>query len=167
MTTGRPPGQTRRVLAVATAGLIAVGATACSSAKITTTDTRTGRPERLTGPKEVELVARSQSASRSDVVVDQATLDAPGYVAIYSDGGGAPGVRIGQSKLLPEGRHANVKVDAGVHQDASHVWLMLHHEDNGNESLDYPDADPPVPADNGVVVIRITLNRADADGSGD
>jgi hypothetical protein len=99
-----------------------------------------------------------QSSDGASVSVEHVKLPSAGYVAVYADGEGAPGKSLGHSGLLAAGEHADVEVELDEKLSASGtVFVMLHVEDNGNQRFDFPKADRPVAADDGVMVTSLEI----------
>jgi hypothetical protein len=90
--------------------------------------------------------ARAQSSGGDEVVVDRVAPKGFGYVEIHADGGGPPGPVIGVSGRLDAGTHddVSVEVEQPLGTGNTTVWPVLHAEDNGNDSFDYPAAGQPV-----------------------
>lgn len=99
------------------------------------------------------------TASRSDgVVLREVELPSAGYVGVYEDGDGAPGRLLGSSEQLPAGRTAEVRVPFDTSEiDPDAVWVILHGEDTGNDTLDWPDGDEPIEVDGSVVTLKIAV----------
>jgi len=148
---------TRRWAACVAALSIAAGAAGgCAGTDTARVETRPLKA--ASGPGKVHLRVAPQGVVDHALEADDVELDAPGYVAVYRDGGGAPGEQIGSSRLLPAGRHRKVAVRLSAKgTPTATVWLMLHHEDNGNDTLDFPAADQPVTGDTGVIVVAIPV----------
>jgi hypothetical protein len=91
------------------------------------------------------------------LLVDDAVLpDGGGFVAVYRDGGGAPGEQVAASQHLDAGPHADVRLELDPSlDDAGPVWLMAH-ADEGSASFE-ADGDEPVTTDGAVVVVRVEL----------
>lgn len=91
-------------------------------------------------------------------------IERSGYAAIYEDGGGAPGRRLGQSKLLGEGRHSNVSIRltalvGGEDPPIGAVYAVVHAEDSGNATLDFPSGDAPLVGESGVVLVKVAIEE--------
>lgn len=86
------------------------------------------------------LTVSDQNPNAVAVVIDSATLSAPGFVVVHEDTDNAPGVVSGNSSLLTAGTHTNVSVIATT-LPGRYYWAMLH-ADNGdgifNASTDQP-----------------------------
>ena len=141
------------IWAVTACAVVLAGA--CSS---TSSDTRTGTPVKAGTDKTVALAARKQAAATS-FVVDDVNLSGPGYVGVYDDGNGAPGVRVGSSALLSKGDHRNVTVTLSKAPLGALVYLVAHHEDNGNSHLDFPSGDKPFVSTSGVVLVKVAVTH--------
>lgn len=127
---------------------------------------RIGDPVEL-GDRETAFVASSpQRSDGSAVLIDEAVLAEPGYVAIYADGGGAPGRRIGVSEYLEAGGHTELVVElAEPLAEPALVHAMLHVEDSNNEVFEFPDHDAPVSEGSGIVVVSFMVEFADDEPS--
>lgn len=120
--------------------------------------TREGPVIDSVGDSESVLVGRSQRVVDGSVVVDRVELEAPGYAVLYADGGGAPGVQVGVSGLLDAGVHEDVEVPLAGDFDAGSVFVVVHLEDSGNESMDFPSGDAPAQGDAGVVTVELPVS---------
>lgn len=56
------------------------------------------------------IEVREQDGDGTGAVIDEVVLIDEGYVALYADGGGAPGELLGASELLAAGSHRAVEV---------------------------------------------------------
>lgn len=105
--------------------------------------------------------ASPQRGAGASVLVDRVVLARDGYVAVHADGDGAPGPVIGVSPLLAKGTHEKVAVEVGppLERGETTVWPVLHAEDNGNRTFDYPAADQAVTFGDGgeVVVVPVVV----------
>jgi hypothetical protein len=79
-----------------------------------------------------------------------------GYLVVYADGNGAPGERLGASSLL-QGGVQKQPVTVKFPPTVARVWLVLHRNGDGNETLDFPGADTPMndPASGGAMAEQI------------
>ena len=99
-----------------------------------------------------------QTSNGKAIKVPEAYLKEKGYIAIHSDQGGAPGPVIGVSDLLPAGEAKNVRIKLTKPLTASAaVWPMIHIEDNGNTTYDFPAGDNPAKANDQVVVVMVDV----------
>jgi len=151
----------------------AASARGMALALLLTTGCGMGHSEHAAQPIKAEVVAKasdgngtsvrvvqSQQAERF-VAVETVTLEAAGYVAVYTDGNGAPGVEAGASKLLPAGSSRSVRIK--VSRDLGpRAWVLIHREDNGNDSFDFPTADQPIQTPTGVLATQIDLKTSNA-----
>jgi hypothetical protein len=128
-------------------------------------DDEVGAPERTGEQVErgdagaVLVQATPQASDGSRIVVDTVVVtDGPGYLVIYSDGDGAPGQQLGVSEWLDAGKHEDVVVELEEPlEETAVVHAMVHLEDNGNDSFDFPDADQPATLDDGIVVVPLEI----------
>ena len=107
----------------------------------------------------MELAARTQKVVAKAVIVDSVTLSAPGYVGVYDDGNGAPGIRLGETALLPKGVHRNVSVHLSKKPTGKSVYVIAHREDNKNSHLDFPSGDAPFVSTTGVVLVKVAIQQ--------
>jgi hypothetical protein len=79
-----------------------------------------------------------------------------GFLVVYADGAGAPGTRVGESGLLSAGVQKSAVMVEIPNSDVP-VWLVLHRNGDGNETLDFPGADAPMnnPSTGGALVQQI------------
>lgn len=88
-----------------------------------------------------ELVVSDQALPEgsTSVTIDSVTLEAPGYVALYGDDGGAVANSrlLGVSPLLEAGSHQDVAIELEAPLSAERLaWARLHTEDSGNAGFD-------------------------------
>lgn len=103
-----------------------------------------------------DLMAADQSGDGRSVLVDDAVLTAGGYLVVHDDDCGQPGRIIGVSALLTPGEHRDLAVRLTTPlTTSSQVFLMLHAEDNGNTTFDYPDGDYPITFQGQIVVVPL------------
>lgn len=121
----------------------------------TSTDPRTGTTVVAEG-EGGEVVARSQGGGRDGVVVDEVTLERPGFVAVLADGNGAPGEVVGVSEPLEAGTHRDVEVAVEV-EEAADVFVVPFVDVDGDGTLGWPEHDEPVGGDAGVVLVRVRV----------
>jgi hypothetical protein len=91
------------------------------------------------------------------VVVSSADVPVGGgYLVVYADGNGAPGARLGASSLLRSGVQ-KTPVTVKIPSTTGSVWIVLHRNGDGNETLDFPGADAPMndPVTGGAMVEQI------------
>lgn len=109
------------------------------------------------------LAAEAQDSDGSDFTVASVTLPAPGFVAIHSDNGGAPGPIIGNSELLPAGESTDVVIgfDAALTESQT-VFPMAHIDVNDNGVYEFNGSDvtidqPATFEDGSVAVIPVEI----------
>lgn len=105
------------------------------------------------------IEVRRQDGDGTGVVIDEVVLVDEGYVALYADGGGAPGKFLGASELLDAGSHraVDVRLEPALAGPTT-GFVILHREASGNGTLDGLTTDPPVEgADGGVVVATVEV----------
>ena len=88
------------------------------------------------------------------LTVEQATIDAPGWLVIHADNNGAPGAVLGETPLHP-GVNRNVTVDLMVDAAPSQVFPMLHYDTGEAGVYEFgtvEGADGPVMVGGNVVV---------------
>ncbi len=95
-------------------------------------------------------------------VVDEALIDAPGWLAIHANNNGQPGPVIGTALLhTGSNQHLIVEVDQAQADDV--VFPMLHYDTGTVGAYEFgsvPDADPPVSVNGQVVVAPLPLSAA-------
>jgi hypothetical protein len=136
---------------------------ACSSSGDHASSTTTTGPVQVGDDRSYLIRAASpQPSDGSSVVLDAvAFADSDGYAVAYADGGGAPGVQLGVSALLHHGTTQDVTIPLSPPATVpASVYVILHVEDDGNETFDYPAADQPAQLGSGVVVTQIQLAAA-------
>ena len=148
-----------RVAATIAVLVLAAFAPACSGSKDASSATTTTLA--VVGGDQSYLI-RAISPQVSDgtsLLVDSvAFADSDGYAVAYADGGGAPGVQLGVSALLHHGmsHHVTVPLDPAVARPGT-VYVILHLEDNGDQTFDYPAGDQPAQLGSGIVVTPVQL----------
>ena len=161
-------GPSARVVLVVVALVAGALLSSCSSEPIEDADPpgterqgplRTGGTSIVGQPDAGSIAAGAQVSNGTELVIDGVVVAAPGaYAVVYADSGGAPGERLGSSAFLGPGDHRDVLVQLAepLERDGN-VWLMMHGETNGNQSLDHPAADAPLEGSDGVVVLPIVV----------
>lgn len=103
-----------------------------------------------------------QSSDGTAVRINELILrGSRGYIAVHADvgGGRGPGEVIGSSEIFSEGLHTQVEVTLRKPLALSaNVFPMIHLEDNGNETYDFPHADNPAELRGKVVMILVDLD---------
>lgn len=106
--------------------------------------------------------ASDQAGNGGTVVIDEVVVaDVPGWVVIHS----GPDI-IGVSEPLPAGTSRRVVVELTRPLTFSdQVLAMLHTEDYGNSTFDFPDGDPPAFHQGAIVAIplRLQVSQASSD----
>jgi hypothetical protein len=72
-----------------------------------------------------------------------------GFVVIYRNENGVPGVRAGSSNKLAAGEATGTMVDASGDDP---VWVIVHRDVDGDATLRFPGPDVPVVDETGAVV---------------
>ena len=105
--------------------------------------------------------ADQQGDGRSVVVEDVTFSQGSGWVVVHADVGNAPGPILGVSAQQAAGHHVNVIVALKAPLLlSSNLFVMLHTEDNGNTTFDYPQSDQPAQLDAQIVMVPIYLKVA-------
>jgi hypothetical protein len=101
----------------------------------------------------------------STVTIDQAVIDAIGWVVIHADNEGAPGPVIGQAALAPGVNNA-VVVDVDETMVGAQVFPMLHYDTGAVGTYEFDGGanglDMPVSVGGSVVVAPLSLAGAEA-----
>ena len=141
----------RRVLVTFTAGLLCVVMVACGNGS---KGIKIGTKHKVGDDATYAIEGADQTSNGKAVKVPEVYLKDKGYIAIHSDANGAPGPVIGVSELLSGGEQKNIRIKLTKKLDSSaDVWPMVHLEDNGNTTYDFPNGDAPAKAPNGQVVV--------------
>lgn len=102
--------------------------------------------------------ADQQGDGRSVVVEDVTFSQVIGWVVVHSDVGDAPGPILGVSSQQAAGHHVTVVVTLTAPVTvSSNLFVMLHTEDNGDATFDYPRSDQPAQLDGQIVMVPIYL----------
>ena len=130
----------RRVLSLLAVVLLAASCAYESAGTTTTTEVVAEDQPPATGPAAISIV--DQRIEGSSLVVDSATLPAPGFVIAREDDGGSPGAVIGVSELLPVGVVQDVPVPFFVPISEPlvvHVTVQIDMDQNGMFTYDPPE----------------------------
>lgn len=84
------------------------------------------------------------------VTIDRATVPDDGWLAVYYDDGGVPGLIIGYA-ALEAGVNEQIKVDVIDSAVTELLYIVLHHDSNGDGEFDIPLNDPPFRQDDQAV----------------
>ncbi len=104
------------------------------------------------------IEAADQTSNGKAIKLPSVHTKDKGYIAVHADAEGAPGPVIGVSELLEAGETEDVRIKLTDRlDDSASVWPMLHIEDNGNTTYDFPNGDAPAKVDNQVVVVKIAV----------
>lgn len=108
-------------------------------------------------PDSFDVRTRDQSGDGRSVTVDEASLTGrSGWIVVHADDYGAPGQIIGVSNQISAGTTSNVSISLSQPISSSrYVIVMLHYEDNGDSTFDYPAADQPVVISGQIVDVRV------------
>lgn len=103
--------------------------------------------------------AADQQTRGASVTVAAATFTGSGgWVVVHADDYGTPGPIIGVSSLRPPGMSNAVSVPLSRPVPSSaYVIVMLHREDDGNTTFDYPAHDWPQVVSGQIVEVRVWL----------
>jgi hypothetical protein len=100
------------------------------------------------------MLADQPAGTGSSVVIEELTLDKPGFVVIHQEADGKPGPVIGHSDLIVPGSYKNYSVGIDSTMAGSAVYPMLHY-DNGDGNYEFPGPDGPVKVDDKVVMGKV------------
>lgn len=102
--------------------------------------------------------ADQQGNGQTVVVADVTFSQGSGWVVVHADVGNAPGPILGVSSLQAQGDHPNVLVTLRAPVTvSSYVFVMLHTEDDNDNTFDYPQSDQPAQLDGQIVMVPIYL----------
>jgi hypothetical protein len=137
----------------AVAACVALTASGCGKGK----GVKVGEKHDVGDKASFFLEAADQTSNGKTVKVPEVYLKgSKGYVAIHANANGAPGPVIGVSDLIPEGETEDIKIKLKQPlKDTADVWPMVHLEDNGNSTYDFPNGDGPAKVNNSVVVVKV------------
>ncbi len=137
------------------AGLLTVGlVVSCSGSD----DPRSGEPAAVGDQDNSRIVARHQTTTGGELVLDDLTLPGGGgFVVVHADGGGAPGERLAVSQHLTGSPRTDVEIDLDTPLPGTGTyWVMLYADTDADRVFD--DAiDQPAITDGAVVVLPIEL----------
>lgn len=138
------------------------GVVGCSSGDRADDVETVGKPVEIGAAKTGSVTATGQRTDGSFVLIDDVTLAKAGYVAVYADGNGAPGRLLGASALLQKGTSKDVRVKVSPRLTSKvTVHVMLHAEDNKNNTFEFPKHDAPVTTKGAVLEtpIKVEVKR--------
>lgn len=75
------------------------------------------------------------------ITVSQATLTKPGYVVLYRVNSNGEGAVAANSELLSVGTHSNVQIQLDSPAVERQAIVAVLHEDDGDETFEYPESD--------------------------
>jgi plastocyanin len=147
--------------------------TTTAAAATTTSEGGSSGGDPVTGP--ADITAGDQSGDGTTVEVASVTLPTPGFIAVHSDNGGAPGPVIGHSDLLPEGESTGVVVTLDEPLTATatvHPMAHVDANDNGEYDFDPPAVTDDVPAtfedgETAMVPVAYTVDSGAQSGEGE
>lgn len=122
--------------------------------------TRTGDAVELGDPSSFLVRLSPQESDGTSVVVDEVVITgSTGFVAVYSDGDGAPGRLLGASDVLEAGSTTDVVVELDEPlEETAVLHAMVHLDDDGNGRLDFPAHDAPATDGTGIVVVAAEVS---------
>ena len=145
----------RKALGMVTTALVCTALVACGGGN---KGIKLGDKHKVGDDATYSIEGADQTSNGKAVKVPEAYLKEKGYIAIHSDQGGAPGPVIGVSDLLPAGEAQDVRIKLTKPLKASAaIWPMVHVEDNGNTTYDFPNGDAPAKANDTVVVVKVDV----------
>ena len=98
-----------------------------------------------------DVLIVDQDVVDGEVIVARATVNGPGWVAIYADDGGEPGEVIGYAPLM-NGINANIMVDLDLENVTDQLYAVLHEDMGFVGTFEYPGDDMPVMVDDEMIV---------------
>jgi hypothetical protein len=113
------------------------------------------------------LVVEDQAITKEEgedpyIVIKNALIDAPGWVAIHADKDGAPGEVIGTA-ILHAGANWNVEVAVDPAKAGTKVWPMLHYDDHAMGTYEFgtvDGADAPVFVSKNVIFVPMNITAS-------
>ena len=145
----------RKALVIFTAALMCTALAACGGGD---KGIKLGTKHKVGDDASYSVEGADQTSNGKAVKVPEAYFKDKGYIAIHADAGGAPGPVIGVSELIPAGEAENVRIKLTKPlKDSADVWPMIHLEDNGNSTYDFPNGDAPAKVGEKVVVVKVNV----------
>ena len=89
------------------------------------------------------IVIFDQPVINSAITVDRAISNGPGWIAVYYDDGGQPGLIIG-SAPLEDGLNTNIPVELIESAVTPQLFLRLHEDSEPGDPFGFPTEDPQV-----------------------
>lgn len=115
--------------------VVAIATTGPTTPEVTETQTQAPEPTRsatFEGMLDLggnAIYVDNQPTGATSVLVGFAVLSAPGFIVVYDDNGGVPGIVIGESSVLESGgEHLTVQLDEPLAEDQVY-YAMLYHDD--------------------------------------
>lgn len=136
-----------------TAGIVLAAAILAGIGYVVASSSSSPEADRVSRDQSSPLLVSEQELG-SDVLIDEARLSAPGFIAIHEDRDGGPGRIIGATTILSSGAHENVQVPVNRDtEDGERLYAMLH-EDDGDGLFLFPGPDAPMTDDSGKIIVR-------------
>jgi plastocyanin len=107
------------------------------------------------------VMVRDQQVIDGTVLVPEAVIATPGWLVIHADQNGSPGPVLGYTPLQ-EGTNQEVVIELDMGEVTSTLYAMLHQDTGEAGVYEFPDADPPVTADDSVVVKPFQVEMEDS-----
>lgn len=123
---------------------------------------RSDNPNTILPGDQNSLVVADQDPDAVAVLIADAQLRVPGFIAIHQDVNNAPGSILASSALLSPGDHKNVSIIMSM-QPGAYYWAMLHGDD-GNSTFSASTDQPLTNNAGNVVMVRFMVRLASPGG---
>lgn len=90
-----------------------------------------------------EILVYDQPVVEGAVTIERAISEGPGWVAIYNEVDGQPGLIIGTAPLK-DGLNEAVTIDLVQSAITAQLFARLHHDTDPGDAFNFPGQDPPV-----------------------
>ena len=109
-------------------------------------------PQGIVAGEMNSITVSDQDPNAVAVLVGEASLRAPGFVAIYDGTNGRPGAIVATSALLTAGSHKNVSIIMNLKAGETYYASLFGDDGNGDFN---PNYDLPLTDNSGVPVIQM------------
>lgn len=90
-----------------------------------------------------DLYVLDQPVIDGEFVVERATSNGPGWLVVYYDDGGQPGLIIGY-EALADGVNEQIMVEVLHTAVTNPLYIRLHEDTEPGDAFDFPRVDPPI-----------------------
>lgn len=132
-------------------------ATATSTPRPTDTPEPTATPSPTPLPQPAIEAIEQAVDEEGEIVVSRVYAPDGGWLVVFADEDGQPGVLLGHASLAP-GEQRNLTVTVDPYLVTPVVHLRLHADTGEAETFEYPDADEPIEVDGEPVATTVDID---------